>query len=87
MSGADRYEPRTGTPGNTDPHVYDTLSDTIVEDLLTMDEAVTRAREYNVESEPRCDICGRLEQDSPAGFADADWNGETGNHETCENNA
>jgi hypothetical protein len=22
--------------------------------------------------------------DSPAGFADADWNGDTGNHETCE---
>lgn len=34
--------------------------------------------------EPRCDICGRLMEDSPAGFADADWNGETGNHETCE---
>lgn len=36
------------------------------------------------EDDPRCDICGRRMEDSPAGFADADWNGETGNHETCE---
>jgi hypothetical protein len=35
-------------------------------------------------NEPKCDICGRAADDSPAGFADADWNGETGNHETCE---
>lgn len=34
--------------------------------------------------EPTCDVCGRHMEDSPAGFADADWNGETGNHETCE---
>lgn len=33
---------------------------------------------------PRCDICARRMDDSPAGFADADWNGETGNHATCE---
>lgn len=41
-----------------------------------------------VEPEPHCDICGRHMDDSPAreifGFVDNDWNGETGNHETCE---
>ena len=37
--------------------------------------------------EPTCDVCGRRVDDSPAGFADADWNGETGCHETCEDGA
>lgn len=31
------------------------------------------------EVEPRCDICGE-----PDGEGEADWNGETGNHATCE---
>jgi hypothetical protein len=39
------------------------------------------------EVEPRCDICGRLEDDPPFSLADdVDWNGETGNHVTCERN-
>ena len=41
-------------------------------------------RGCRAEVEPTCDICGRHMEDSRAGFADADWNGETGNHETCE---
>jgi hypothetical protein len=46
---------------------------------LTADEDVT----------PRCDICNRAEDDSPNVLPkmrefDADWNGETGNHVSCE---
>jgi hypothetical protein len=36
---------------------------------------------------PTCDVCGRRQGDSPwSTDADqpADWNGETGNHRTCE---
>lgn len=80
----ERYEGRAAEPHNTDPHVFDTLSGKIIEDLTTLDEAVGRAQEYNDEAYPRCEVCGRVMDDSPAGFTDADWNGETGNHETCE---
>lgn len=30
-------------------------------------------------NEPKCDLCGQ-----PEGEGEADWNGETGNHESCE---
>lgn len=30
-----------------------------------------------------CDICGRRQDDSPASYEN-DWNGETGNHLSCE---
>jgi hypothetical protein len=37
------------------------------------------------ESEPTCDICARREDDSPNRLSiEADWNPETGNHESCE---
>jgi hypothetical protein len=41
------------------------------------------------DSTPRCDICGRAEGDSPNILPkmrpfEADWNGETGNHASCE---
>lgn len=39
------------------------------------------------EEEPRCDICGRPQNDSPNTLSyEADWNGETGNHTSCEIN-
>lgn len=39
----------------------------------------------NEEIEPRCEICGRLQGDSPNTFSyEVDWNPETGNHWTCE---
>ncbi len=34
------------------------------------------------ELEPRCDLCGRSDGPGPA-----DWNGETGNHRSCEEDA
>lgn len=30
------------------------------------------------DTEPRCDICDKLQDES------SDWNGETGNHRSCE---
>jgi hypothetical protein len=46
---------------------------------------------YGLEAEPTCDICGRHMEDSPNIWRDSDgrmietdWNGETGNHKTCE---
>lgn len=35
------------------------------------------------EVEPRCDLCGEPE-DHEIGFFGYDWNGETGNHLSCE---
>jgi hypothetical protein len=34
-------------------------------------------------NEPRCDICGEPEDHEP-GMIEYDWNGETGNHQSCE---
>ncbi len=38
--------------------------------------------------EPHCDLCGRhMEANGPYRlYADNDWNGETGNHISCEEN-
>ena len=37
------------------------------------------------EARPRCDLCGRDQDDSPNTFShEVDWNGETGNHTSCE---
>lgn len=35
------------------------------------------------EPEPTCDICGEPE-DHEVGWFEYDWNGETGNHLSCE---
>lgn len=43
--------------------------------------------EYGLVMVPKCDICGRKQGDSPwssAADQPGDWNGETGNHRTCE---
>lgn len=37
------------------------------------------------EVQPRCDICDEPE-DNENGFVVNDWNGETGNHLSCESN-
>lgn len=52
--------------------------------LSDADEAALEAARQDEDYVPRCDYCGRRFDDSPSPFADADWNGETGNHETCE---
>lgn len=54
------------------------------DDGLTLVAGVLYDTETGEEAEPRCELCGRLEADSPAGFDDVDWNPETGNHATCE---
>ena len=33
--------------------------------------------------EPTCDLCGEPEDHEP-GMIEYDWNGETGNHQSCE---
>lgn len=35
--------------------------------------------EQDADPEPRCDLCGE-----PDGPGEPDWNGETGNHKSCE---
>jgi hypothetical protein len=35
-------------------------------------------------SEPRCDICGQPEDQDPTNGREYNWNGETGNHLSCE---
>lgn len=40
---------------------------------------ILRAISEDFASEPRCDLCG-----APEGDGEADWNGETGNHLSCE---
>lgn len=87
---ADRYIGRTGLASNTDPHVYDTLSEKVVEDCTSLDEAIGRAAEMSEAGDPRCEICGLPMEVNPA-TGDAfrpsdenDWDGETGNHLSCE---
>jgi hypothetical protein len=36
--------------------------------------------------EPACDLCGKPEDHRP-GWYEYDWNGETGNHLSCERDA
>ena len=33
---------------------------------------------------PICDLCGEFEDQDPTNGREYDWNGETGNHATCE---
>ena len=33
---------------------------------------------------PTCDICGEPEDQDPTNGGEYDWNGETGNHQSCE---
>jgi len=33
---------------------------------------------------PICDICGHFEDQDPTNGREYDWNGETGNHLSCE---
>ncbi len=36
------------------------------------------------EATPTCDICGQPEDQDPTNGREYDWNGETGNHASCE---
>lgn len=47
------------------------------------DEPAYRVLNIVPESEPRCDLCGCTEDHEP-GLIEYDWNGETGNHLSCE---
>lgn len=47
---------------------------------------VSYNKDYPDGEEPTCDICGQAMDDSPSGLTSGeDWNGETGNHISCEN--
>ena len=61
----------------------------LADEVIDIESNITTLSEYS--DDPRCDICGRLEGDSPNVFdygaaTETDWNGNTGNHLYCEEN-
>ena len=53
----------------------------------TTREAGHEGRHGTQEQQPTCDVCGRAQGNSPNVLRDdqpGDWNGETGNHLSCE---
>ncbi len=46
--------------------------------------ALTQPGDPEYGEAPICDICGQPEDQDPTNGREYDWNGETGNHATCE---
>jgi hypothetical protein len=55
-----------------------------VDELDAVAEVLARAGLRPPERPPTCDICGDPDEYVLGGTNEADWNGETGNHASCE---